>query len=86
MLKSRLDAFFRDARTILRILKHPRAPFAARMAAACAVGYLFSPIQLIPSFIPVIGQLDDVFVVTLGTVLLRRLVDPELLIECSARR
>ena len=38
-------------------------PWYARLVAACTVGYLFSPIQFIPSFIPVIGFSDDLLVV-----------------------
>jgi hypothetical protein len=44
---------------IYLILKNPRSPFRAKAVAALSVGYIFSPIQLIPSFIPVIGWLDD---------------------------
>jgi uncharacterized membrane protein YkvA (DUF1232 family) len=57
-------------------------PWYARLVAACSVGYLFSPIQLIPSFLPVIGFSDDVLVLFLGAKLLRRLTPPDVLTEC----
>jgi uncharacterized membrane protein YkvA (DUF1232 family) len=41
------------------LLRHPAVPWHAKVVAACSVGYLLSPIQFIPTFIPVIGQLDD---------------------------
>ncbi len=47
------------------------------------IGFVFSPIQLIPTFIPVSGQIDDLFVVSLGAFFVRRLVNPKLLLECS---
>lgn len=55
-----------------RLLSDPRAPWLAKVIASLCVGYVFSPIQLIPSFIPVIGQLDDIFVISLGMKLICR--------------
>jgi uncharacterized membrane protein YkvA (DUF1232 family) len=46
--------------------RDPRVPWVARVVAACVVGYAFSPIDLIPDFIPVIGYLDDLILVPLG--------------------
>jgi uncharacterized membrane protein YkvA (DUF1232 family) len=53
------------------------------MVAGCAVLYVFSPIQLIPNFIPIIGQTDDVLVVTLGIKFLRKYVPQDVLDECE---
>jgi uncharacterized membrane protein YkvA (DUF1232 family) len=52
------------------------------MIAACAAGYLFSPIQLIPNFIPVIGSLDDLLVLFVGAKLLKMITPAEVLREC----
>lgn len=46
--------------------RDPRVPWAARVFTACVVGYAFSPIDLIPDFIPVIGYLDDLILIPLG--------------------
>ena len=46
--------------------RDPRVPLHARLFAACVVGYAFSPIDLIPDFIPIIGYLDDLILVPLG--------------------
>jgi uncharacterized membrane protein YkvA (DUF1232 family) len=62
--------------------KHPRVPWYAKLVAACIAGYLLSPIQLIPSYIPVIGFLDDFAVLFLGAKILRRIIPRELLAEC----
>jgi uncharacterized membrane protein YkvA (DUF1232 family) len=72
----------REAHVFYFAFKHPRMPWYARIVAACTAGYLFSPIQLIPSFIPVIGLLDDLLVLFLGLKLLRRITPPDVLIEC----
>jgi uncharacterized membrane protein YkvA (DUF1232 family) len=67
------------------LLRHPNVPWHARLVAACAVVYLVSPIQLIPTFIPVIGQLDDLMVLFFGMKLLRRLTPNKILDECEAQ-
>jgi uncharacterized membrane protein YkvA (DUF1232 family) len=43
--------------------------------------YAFSPIDLIPDFIPVLGYLDDVLIVPLGILAVIKLVPPELIAE-----
>ena len=64
--------------------KHPRVPWYARLVAACIAGYVFSPIQLIPSFIPVIGIVDDLLVLFLGAKLLRKIIPRNVFSECRA--
>jgi uncharacterized membrane protein YkvA (DUF1232 family) len=60
----------------------PRVPWYARVWAACVVGYAFSPIDLIPDFIPVIGYLDDLLIVPLGTMLALKMIPAEVMTEC----
>src|SRR5579862_3045622 len=72
----------RDARTFYLASKHPRVRWYAKLVAAGTAGYLFSPIQLIPNFIPVIGLVDDVLVFLLGVKLLQRIIPPDILVEC----
>jgi uncharacterized membrane protein YkvA (DUF1232 family) len=72
----------KEAHVFYFAFKHPRMHWYARLVAACVAGYLLSPIQLIPSFMPVIGFLDDFLVVFLGVKLLRRLTHPDVLTEC----
>jgi uncharacterized membrane protein YkvA (DUF1232 family) len=62
--------------------KHPRVPWYARLVAACAAGYLFSPIQLIPNYIPVIGFVDDFAVLFLGAKILQKIIPPAVFTEC----
>jgi uncharacterized membrane protein YkvA (DUF1232 family) len=81
----RLRSIVRQTRVMTLILKHPDVPWSAKFVAAGALGYLVSPIQLIPSFIPVIGQLDDVAVLFVGARLVRVLVPSRILTECEGR-
>jgi uncharacterized membrane protein YkvA (DUF1232 family) len=65
--------------------RDPRTPWYARVVAACVVGYAFSPIDLIPDFIPIIGYLDDLLLVPLGVLLARRLIPAQVLAESRAQ-
>ncbi len=74
----------KEALVFYFVFKHPRTRWYTKCVAACTAGYLFSPVQLIPSFIPVIGFLDDFLVLFLGAKLVHRLTPPDVLTECQA--
>ena len=48
-----------------RLLRDPRVPRRAKIAVALLIPYLALPFDLIPDFIPVIGQIDDAVLVAL---------------------
>jgi len=84
-----LDRWKSWARTLKREVyalylayKDPRVPWYARVFAGCVVAYAFSPIDLIPDFIPVIGYLDDLILVPLGIALAVRMIPATVLTEC----
>lgn len=60
--------------------KDNRVSWYAKLVAICVVAYAFSPIDLIPDFIPVIGYLDDLIIVPLGISLALKLI-PSYIIE-----
>jgi len=72
-------------RLLSLLARHPALPWHARLVAAGTLGYLVSPVQVIPTFIPFIGQLDDLAVLFAGTRLLRLLAPAAVLAECAAR-
>lgn len=74
-----------EAHVYLLVFKHPGTPWYAKLVAVCTAGYLLSPIQLIPNYIPVIGCLDDLLVLFLGAKLIQRLTPPAILADCRAR-
>jgi len=80
--KQQAQQVHKEAHVFYLVFKHPRTPWYARLVAACSAGYLFSPIQLIPSFIPLIGFLDDFLVLFLGAKLLLRITPPDVVAEC----
>jgi uncharacterized membrane protein YkvA (DUF1232 family) len=65
--------------------RDPRTPWYAKLLVAGIVAYAFSPIDLIPDFVPVLGYLDDLILLPLGIALAIRLIPPPVLAECRAR-
>jgi uncharacterized membrane protein YkvA (DUF1232 family) len=49
-----------------RLLRDPRVPRVRKVALALVLVYLVIPIDLVPDFIPVAGQLDDAILVALA--------------------
>lgn len=80
--KEQAQRLQKEAFVLYFVFRNRRTPWYVRGTAACAAAYLFSPIQLIPSFIPVIGFLDDFLVVLAGAKLVRRFTPPDLLRKC----
>jgi uncharacterized membrane protein YkvA (DUF1232 family) len=65
--------------------RDPRVPLYARIFAACVVGYAFSPIDLIPDPIPVLGYLDDLVLIPLGVALAIKMIPASVLAECREK-
>lgn len=61
--------------------KDKRTPWYARIFAAVVVGYAFSPIDLIPDPIPILGYLDDLVLVPLGALLAVRMIPAQVMEE-----
>jgi uncharacterized membrane protein YkvA (DUF1232 family) len=65
--------------------RDPRTPWYAKLLVAGIVAYAFSPIDLIPDFVPVLGYLDDLVLIPIGIALAIKLVPHQVLAECRAR-
>ena len=65
--------------------RHPRTPWYAKVFAALIVGYVFSPIDPIPDFIPGVGLLDEMVVVPIGVLIAAKLIPQEVMEECQER-
>jgi uncharacterized membrane protein YkvA (DUF1232 family) len=68
-----------DSIALYAAAKDPRTPFLAKVVAFIVLAYLFSPIDLAPDFIPVIGWIDDIVIAWLGTILIKNLIPAEVL-------
>ena len=64
--------------------RHPGTPWYAKLFVMGIVAYAFSPIDLIPDFVPVLGYLDDLILIPAGIALAIRMVPPSVLAECRA--
>lgn len=68
-------------RLALRLVRDRRMPLAVRAIPPLVVLYLAMPLDVIPDFIPVAGQLDDLVVIALGVGLLVRFTPRAVLVE-----
>ena len=84
-LKQKAKALKKELYALYLAYKDPRVPWYARVIAIIVVGYAFSPIDLIPDPIPVLGYLDDLILIPLGIALVIKLVPPEVLNECREK-
>ena len=64
--------------------RDPRVPWFARVLAVAVAAYALSPIDLIPDVIPVLGWIDDLIIVPLGLLAVRRLIAAPLWAELHA--
>lgn len=81
----RVERIRREAHTILLVARHPATPALARWTALAAAAYAFSPIDLIPDAVPVLGWLDDLLVVPFLVWLALRLTPQAVVEECRRR-
>lgn len=81
-LKQRARALKADTLALYFVARHPRTPWYAKVMAFLVVAYAFSPVDLVPDFVPVLGYLDDVILVPLGIALTLKLVPDEVMHEC----
>jgi uncharacterized membrane protein YkvA (DUF1232 family) len=65
--------------------RHPRTPWYAKVFAALVVGYVFSPIDPIPDFIPGVGLLDEMVVVPMGVLIAAKVIPRQVMEECQEK-
>lgn len=84
-LKSRARALKNEALAVYLAAKDPRTPWYAKALIFFVVAHTFSPIDLIPDFIPVLGYLDDLIITPGGLWLAVRMIPPEVLAEARGK-
>jgi uncharacterized membrane protein YkvA (DUF1232 family) len=77
-----LATFVPDCLVLLHVLvRDPRVPRRRKLLLLALLGYLTMPIDLVPDFIPIAGQLDDALVIALVVRSVLRSGGPELVRE-----
>jgi uncharacterized membrane protein YkvA (DUF1232 family) len=83
--RAKARALKREVFALYFACRDPRVPWYAKTLAACVVAYAFSPIDLIPDPVPVLGYLDDLVLIPLGVLVVRWMIPATVLAECRAR-
>lgn len=84
-VKAQAASIEREIRHVVLVLRDPRTPWYCKAVAGGAIAYNLSPVTLIPDWIPVIGLLDNLFVLGLGVWLVETLAPQEVLRDCRQR-
>ncbi|RXZ43490.1 DUF1232 domain-containing protein [Crenobacter cavernae] len=81
-LKRRARSLKAETFALYLAARHPETPWYAKLLVAAIVAYAFSPIDLIPDFVPVLGYLDDLVLIPIGIAVAIRMVPPLVWAEC----
>lgn len=84
-LKDRARHLKREVAALGLAVQDARTPWVARILAAAVIAYAFSPVDLIPDFIPVLGYLDDLIIIPAGIALAIRLIPAEVMADAHLR-
>ena len=84
-MKAKVKQMKQDTLALYYAYKHPDTPFTAKLLIGITIGYLLSPIDLIPDFIPVIGLLDDLLLVPFLIVLSVSLIPEDIWSESKLK-
>ncbi|MDC3418313.1 YkvA family protein [Aquibacillus salsiterrae] len=81
-LKSKARKVKQDIFVLVEAYKHPKTPLFVKLLSIIIVAYAFSPIDLIPDFIPILGYLDDVILIPIAITFIIKLIPTDVLEEC----
>lgn len=84
-LKQRACSLKAETFALYLAARHPETPWYAKLIVASIVAYAFSPIDLIPDFVPVLGYVDDLILLPLGIALAIKMIPATVLAECQAK-
>jgi uncharacterized membrane protein YkvA (DUF1232 family) len=80
--KQRARALKTDLYALYLAYRDPRVPWYTRLWVLVVVGYAFSPLDLIPDPIPVLGYLDDLILIPAGIWIALRLIPADVMADC----
>ena len=82
--KQRARALKKEVYALSLAYRDPRTPWYGKAFTALVVAYAFSPIDLIPDPIPVLGYLDDLILIPLGIALAIRMIPADVIADARA--
>lgn len=74
-----------DLRLVWALMGDPRVALQVKAIPALATVYLLSPLDLVPGWIPILGQLDDLAVLILAVRAFKSAVPASILAEYEGR-
>lgn len=74
-----------ESLTLYYVARDPATPLVAKLVAGVVVAYAFSPIDLIPDFIPLVGYLDDLLLIPAGIWLALKLTPRDVVAAARAK-
>lgn len=80
-LKQKIRALKREAYALHFAYRDPRCLWYAKIFTALVVAHTFSPVDLIPDFIPLFDYLDDLLITPLGIYLALKMIPPQVMTE-----
>jgi len=81
-LKEKTKSLETEVYTLYKAYMDPRVPWYVKVLIVLLLGYFISPIDLIPDFIPIIGYLDDLIIISLTIYLIVKLMPSEVYQDC----
>lgn len=84
-MKEKVKQMKQDVLALYYAYRNPDTPWTAKVLIGITIGYLLSPIDLIPDFIPVLGLLDDLIIVPLLIVASIRLIPADVWLESKLK-
>jgi uncharacterized membrane protein YkvA (DUF1232 family) len=83
--KQKAKALKKEVYALSFAVKDPRVPWYAKAFAIFIIGYVLSPIDPIPDFIPVIGYFDELIIVPIAIIILSKMIPKEVLEKCREK-
>jgi uncharacterized membrane protein YkvA (DUF1232 family) len=80
-LRKRARALKQNIVALWLACRDARTPWYAKWFAACVVAYAFSPIDLVPDFVPILGYVDDLILIPLGIWIALKLIPPTVMAD-----
>ena len=85
LLRKKAEKLKRNTYALYLAYRNPKVPWYAKVFIIWIVGYVISPFDLIPEFIPVVGYLDDIIILSAGIYLSMKMIPQEVWEECKRK-